>query len=99
MLWIGWWALLSVGWPRYAFVPLALAILLAAIPAEKALRSLDLSRRALHTLKPVDRSLFFVVLILFSALGRGLKGQVHQLQVEATTATQDFSALVEQVVP
>lgn len=99
ILWTSWWALLSIGWSRYAFVPLALATLPTAILAEKVLSSLDLRPRSLHTLKPVDSSAFFVVLILFSALGRGLIGQVYKLQAEATTAPQDFAALVEQVVP
>lgn len=99
MLWIGWWAFMSIGWHRYAFVPLALATLPTAILAEKVLGSLDLHRTSLHILKPVDRSLVFVVLILFSVLGRGLIGQVYKLQAEATTAPQDFAALVEQIVP
>jgi hypothetical protein len=98
-LWIGWWAFLSIGWNRYAFVPLALATLPTAMLAEKVLDSLDLRRMSSDTLKPVDRAPVFIVMILLSVLGLGLIGQVYTVQTEATTEPQDFAAQVEQIVP
>jgi hypothetical protein len=90
---------MSIGWHRYAFVPLALATLPTAMLAEKILVSLDLRQTSFGTLQPVNRAPVFVVLILLSVLGLGLLGQVYKLQAEATTAPQDFAALVEQFVP
>lgn len=98
-LWIGWWAFMSIGWHRYAFVPLALATLPTAILAEEILSSLELRRTSPCGLPPADRAPVITVLILLSVLGLGLIGQVYKLEMEATTEPQDFAAQVQQIVP
>jgi len=98
-LWLGWWALGSTGWPRFAFVPLALTTLPTALLADRALGTLDLSRSSLRRLKPEQAYPIFVGIVLFSLLGFGLARQARTLRLEATSAQHDFAALLERTVP
>jgi 4-amino-4-deoxy-L-arabinose transferase-like glycosyltransferase len=97
--WITWWVFGSVGWIRYAFIPLALTVLPTAILADKALGNLNLSRVWLRNLKPTEAYPVFVGLALLGALGFGLVIQARTLQLGATTVQQDFAALVERMAP
>jgi 4-amino-4-deoxy-L-arabinose transferase-like glycosyltransferase len=97
--WLGWWTFLSIGWDRYAFVPLSLATLPTAMLADKALGKLVLSRESLQKLKPADTVPIFVAVILYSLLGFGLVSQMRELRLAASTAQYDFAALIESIVP
>jgi 4-amino-4-deoxy-L-arabinose transferase-like glycosyltransferase len=99
VVWLCWWALGSTGWPRFAFVPLALATIPTAMLADKVLGALSFKRSALRRLKPEETGPLFVALVLFCLLAFGLIFQMRTIHLEAATDQHEFAALLERATP
>lgn len=102
LVWSGWYALASIGWPRYAFPALAIATIFAAKLLADLAQGFDVSLRDIGTwiegngrrLRALCVSLAIVLMVLYP-----LQQVVQSIVAEPDRTPQEFARLLEARVP
>lgn len=103
IIWLGWYAFASVGWPRYAFEPLLFSASFSAkllVDGVSYLASaggrVTADRRIADALR-VSAALFALALLVGTTLG--LIGQVNRVMAHQDMAAERFARAISGVVP
>jgi hypothetical protein len=98
VLWLGWYAFVSVGFPRYAFEPYVAGLLLTGKLADDSFLALMAGRRRQSTVTPPvpGRQAATIVMVGLSLLALGgLVGQVRNLATSGNAAALKLAAFMQ----